>query len=60
MPRVESSAATFLLPGVPGTFPIELSLAEGRAESEPKLIAGSFSPLMRSTARSVSGSLPTT
>jgi len=41
MPGVESSAATFLLPGVPGTFPVELSLAEGRAESEPKLIAES-------------------
>ena len=41
VPGVESSAATFLLPGVPGTFPVELSLAEGRAESEPKLIAES-------------------
>jgi putative ABC transport system permease protein len=38
---VESSAATFLLPGVPGTFPVELNLAEGRAESEPNIIAES-------------------
>ena len=41
VPGVESSAATFLLPGVPGTFPVELSVAEGRAESEPKIIAES-------------------
>jgi putative ABC transport system permease protein len=41
VPGVEASAATFLLPGVPGTFPVELSLAEGRAESELKLIAES-------------------
>jgi putative ABC transport system permease protein len=41
VPGVESSAATFLLPGVPGTFPIELNVAEGRAESEPKMIAES-------------------
>jgi putative ABC transport system permease protein len=40
-PGVESSAATFLLPGVPGTFPIELNVAEGRADSEPKIIAES-------------------
>jgi putative ABC transport system permease protein len=41
VPGVESSAATFLLPGVPGTFPVELNVAEGRAESEPKIIAES-------------------
>src|SRR5262249_22980347 len=41
VPGVESSAATFLLPGVPGTFPVELSVAEGRAASEPKMIAES-------------------
>src|SRR5215470_7133508 len=41
VPKVESSAATFLLPGVPGTFPVELNVAEGRADSEPKLIAES-------------------
>ena len=32
VPGVESSAATFLLPGVPGTFQVELKLAEGRNE----------------------------
>jgi len=41
VPGVESSAATFLLPGVPGTFPVELNVAEGRAETEPKIIAES-------------------
>jgi putative ABC transport system permease protein len=41
LPGVESSAATFLLPGVPGNFPVELNVAEGRAESEPKVIAES-------------------
>jgi predicted permease len=41
VPGVESSAATFLVPGVPGTFPVELNVAEGRAESEPKIIAES-------------------
>jgi putative ABC transport system permease protein len=41
VPGVESSAATFLLPGVPGTFPVELSVAEGRAENEKKIIAES-------------------
>jgi predicted permease len=41
VPGVESSAATFLLPGVPGTFPVELNVAEGRAETEPKITAES-------------------
>jgi putative ABC transport system permease protein len=41
VPGVESSAATFLLPGVPGTFPVELNVVEGRADSEPKIIAES-------------------
>jgi len=41
VPGVESSAATFLLPGVPGTFQVELKLAEGRAETEPKIVAES-------------------
>jgi len=41
VPGVESSAATFLLPGVPGSFPVELNVAEGRAPSEPKLVAES-------------------
>src|SRR2546423_5537103 len=39
VPGVESSAATFLLPGVPGTFPVELNVAEGRADSGPKIVA---------------------
>ena len=41
VPGVESSAATFLLPGVPGSFPLELKVAEGRAETEPKIVAES-------------------
>jgi hypothetical protein len=41
VPGVDSSAATFLLPGVPGTFPVELNVAEGRADSEPKITAES-------------------
>ena len=41
IPGVQSSAATFLLPGVPGTFPVELTAAEGRPQSEPKIIAES-------------------
>jgi putative ABC transport system permease protein len=41
VPGVESSAATFLLPGVPGSFPVELNVAEGHADSEPKIIAES-------------------
>ena len=41
VPGVESSAATFLLPGVPGTFPVELHVMEGRADTEPKIVAES-------------------
>jgi putative ABC transport system permease protein len=41
VPGVESSAVTFLLPGVPGSFPVELTVAEGRADSESKMIAES-------------------
>jgi putative ABC transport system permease protein len=41
VPGVESSAATFLLPGVPGSFPVELKATEGRAETEPKIVAES-------------------
>ena len=41
VPGVESSASTFLLPGVPGTFPVDLSVAEGRADTEPKITAES-------------------
>src|SRR5262249_14630771 len=41
VPGVESSAATLVLPGLPGTFPVELNVAEWRADSEPKIIAES-------------------
>ncbi len=41
IPGVESSAATFLLPGVPGSFQVELKVAEGRADTEPKIVAES-------------------
>ena len=41
VPGVESAAATFLLPGVPSSFPTELSVAEGRPQSESKIIAES-------------------
>lgn len=40
-PGVESAAATFSLPGVPTTFPVELKVSEGRAETEPKIVAES-------------------
>ncbi len=43
IPGVESAAAAFSLPGVPTTFPVELKTAEGRAESEPKIVAESRS-----------------
>ncbi len=41
VPGVESSAATFSVPGVPLTFPVELNVVEGRAKSEPRIIAES-------------------
>jgi putative ABC transport system permease protein len=41
VPGVESSAATFLLPGVPGSFPVELNVAEGHADNEAKIVAES-------------------
>jgi len=41
VPGVESAAASFSLPGVPGTFPVELKVSEGRAETEPKVVAES-------------------
>jgi putative ABC transport system permease protein len=42
-PGVESAATTVGLPGVPGEYQIELQPAEGRAESEPKMLAQSRS-----------------
>jgi putative ABC transport system permease protein len=39
IPGVESAATTYWLPGVPAEYQVELKLAEGRPESEPKLLA---------------------
>ena len=39
LPGVESTAATYSLPGVPTEYQVELKVEEGRAESEPKVIA---------------------
>jgi len=39
LPGVEAAATAVSLPGVPGPYQIELKTTEGRAESEPKLIA---------------------
>ncbi|HEV2448183.1 MAG TPA: ABC transporter permease [Candidatus Sulfopaludibacter sp.] len=41
VPGVESAATTFSLPGVPATFPVELTVMEGRADTEPKIVAES-------------------
>ena len=41
VPGVESAATTFSLPGVPGSFPVEMKVMEGRADSEPKIVAES-------------------
>jgi putative ABC transport system permease protein len=41
VPGVESSAATFLLPGVPGSFPVQLNVAEGGTDNERKIVAES-------------------
>jgi putative ABC transport system permease protein len=38
IPGVERAAMTFMFPGVPGEYPTELTLVEGRAGSEPKII----------------------
>src|SRR5215831_677227 len=39
VPGVESAATAETLPGVPGQYEIELKTPEGRAESEPKMLA---------------------
>jgi putative ABC transport system permease protein len=39
IPGVERAATAFSLPGVPTEFPSELTLVEGRAETEPKIMA---------------------
>jgi putative ABC transport system permease protein len=38
-PGVEAAATSVGLPGVPGEYQVELQPAEGRAESEPKMLA---------------------
>ncbi|HLH44109.1 MAG TPA: ABC transporter permease [Bryobacteraceae bacterium] len=40
-PGVEGAAMSMSLPGVPEKYQVEMQLAEGRAETEPKLIAES-------------------
>jgi len=39
LPGVEDAATTYTLPGVPTEFQIELKTDEGRAETEPKILA---------------------
>ena len=39
VPGVEEAATSYTVPGIPSEFQVELKLEEGRAESEPKLIA---------------------
>jgi putative ABC transport system permease protein len=41
MPGVTEAAASMGLPGLPGQYQIELKTVEGRAETEPKMIAQS-------------------
>jgi len=41
VPGVEFAATTFSLPGVPGSFPVEMKVMEGRADTEPKIVAES-------------------
>ena len=38
-PGIESAATSAWLPGVPNQFQVELKTAEGRAETEPKMLA---------------------
>jgi putative ABC transport system permease protein len=39
VPGVEAAASALTLPGVPSEFQVELKLEEGRAETEPKIVA---------------------
>jgi putative ABC transport system permease protein len=39
IPGVESAAAAITLPGVPGQYQVEVKPVEGRAETEPKMLA---------------------
>jgi putative ABC transport system permease protein len=41
LPGVEAAAASYDLPGVPSQYPLEFQSTEGRAESEPKMMAES-------------------
>jgi putative ABC transport system permease protein len=38
-PGIEAAATAISLPGVPGDYQVELQPAEGRAETEPKMVA---------------------
>ena len=39
VPGIEAAATASHLPGVPGQFQVELKMLEGRAETEPKMLA---------------------
>ncbi len=41
LPGVDSAATATMLPGVPGQYEIEFTLVEGRADTEPRLVAES-------------------
>jgi putative ABC transport system permease protein len=41
MPGIQEAATALMLPGVPAQYSLEVQLVEGRAESEPKLVAES-------------------
>ncbi len=41
VPGVEAASTSMALPGVPADYPIEVRALEGRAESEPKMLAQS-------------------
>ncbi|MBZ5634424.1 MAG: ABC transporter permease [Acidobacteriia bacterium] len=42
VPGVESAATSIALPGVPNGYQVELTVAEGRAETDPKILADSL------------------
>jgi predicted permease len=41
LPGVEAAGTSFTLPGVPGSYAAELNVAEGRADTESKIVAES-------------------
>ena len=53
LPGVEDAATSYTLPGVPAEFQVELKAEEGRAETEPKILAQgrTVSPAYFSTAQ---------